>query len=56
MRGMALGVAWWSAPAERVAVVQAGVGFLVMVEVLVIVVTVVEVRRVDRVVVIVDIL
>lgn len=56
MRGMVLGVAWWSALAERAAVVQAGVGFLVMVEILVIVVTVLEVRMVDRVVVIVDIL
>jgi hypothetical protein len=56
MRGMVLGVAWWSALTERVAAVQAGVGLLVMVDVLVIVVTVLEVRRVDRVVVIVDIL
>jgi hypothetical protein len=56
MRGMVLGVAWWSALAERVAAVQAGVGLLVMVDVLVIVVTVLEVRRVDRVVVIVNIL
>lgn len=56
IRGTVLVVAVWSALAERVAVVQEGVDVLVMMEVLATVMTVWEVRRVNRVVVIVNIL
>lgn len=57
MRASGVAVAGWSALREMpAAVVQEGVGALVMVEVIVVVVTVWEVRRTERVVVIVVIL